>query len=319
MPINTAVLFLIFNRPDTTRHVFETIRQARPPRLYVSADGPRPDKPEESALCDEARRVATDVDWPCEVKTLFRQENLGCRIGVSSGISWFFEHEEEGIILEDDVLPAPDFYFYCEKLIEVYRYDERFMMITGTNYHPTENTSRDYFFSQHFSIWGWATWRRAWQLYDINMSGWPSSSCNSFLNYHFGGKIAKHFVNTFNLISEKQFDTWDIQWVYCCIFNNGLCVTPRVNLISNIGVVGTHSDVITDSHMLRFGRLDTCSMKGPNRVCVDVEYDLYLHKKKNIPAVRMAMLANFLQDVGMFGLIRSLYKNVSATYYKFSK
>jgi hypothetical protein len=317
--MKTAVLFLIFNRPDTTRQVFESIRQARPPRLYVSADGPRADKAGEKALCDEARQIVLEVDWPCDVKTFFREENLGCRIGVSSGISWFFEHEEEGIILEDDVLPSPDFFLFCEKLLEEYRHDERIMMVTGTNYYPSAHASLDYFFSQHFSIWGWATWRRAWRLYDINITGWPSSSNISFLNYHFGTKIAKHFITTFNMITENQFDTWDIQWVYCCIFNNGLCVTPKVNLISNIGVVGTHSDVVTDSHMLRTGSLDSRGLKGPDKVRVDVEYDLYMHKTKNIPAVRMAMLANFLRSIGMFGVVHSLYKAFNAAYQKLTK
>jgi len=317
--MKTAVLLLLFNRPDTTSQVFEVIRQARPPLLYVAADGPRFDKPEEKALCDEARRVVSRVDWPCELKTLFREENLGCRLAVSNAINWFFEHEEEGIVLEDDVLPSPDFISYCEKMLEEYRYDERIMMITGTNYQPVDNLSRDYFFSQHFSIWGWATWRRAWRLYDIRMTGWPSYSRISFLNYHFGPQIAKHFINTFNLISENQFDTWDIQWVYSCIYNNGLCVTPRVNLISNIGIVGTHSDVITDSHMLQFGRLDSEHLKGPDSVCVDVEYDLYLHKAKNIPAVRMAALVHLLRSFGIFGLVQSIYKAVITANNKLSK
>jgi hypothetical protein len=317
--MKTAILFLIFNRPDTTRQVFEVIRHARPPRLFISADGPRSKKPGEKELCDNARRVAAEVDWHCDVKTLFREDNLGCRLAVSSGISWFFEHEEDGIIIEDDVLPSPDFFSYCEKMLEEYRYDNRIMMITGTNYHPTDNCSGDYFFSQHFSIWGWATWRRAWRLYDINITGWPSSSNISFLNYHFGTKIAKHFIHIFNLITDRLIDTWDIQWVYCCIFNNGLCITPRVNLISNIGVTGTHSNVITDNHMLQYGRLNSDSLKRPDNVCVEVEYDLYLHKTKFIPAARIEMMANILRSIGLYGLVRSFYKTASAAYYKLSK
>jgi hypothetical protein len=313
-----AVLFLVFNRPQTTRQVFECIRKARPERLYVAADGPRSDRPEEITLCEEVRRIATNVDWPCDLRVLFQEHNLGCCFGVSSGINWFFEHEEEGVIIEDDVVPSADFFGYCERMLELYRDDERIMMITGTNFHPIAR-SEDYFFSQHFSIWGWATWRRAWKQYDITMSGWPSKSRTAFLNYHFGKTISRHFINTFNLISENQFDTWDIQWVYCCVFNNGLCVTPGVNLVSNIGIVGTHSDVLTESHMLEVRMLDSNELKGPENVCVDAEYDLYLHKSKNIPALRIAAISSFLRTVGLFSVVQHLYKTVNAVYKKVSK
>jgi hypothetical protein len=312
MSLHSAVLFLVFNRPETSRQVFEVIRQARPQRLYVAADGPRIDHPGENLLCEEARRVATDVDWPCDVITLFREENLGCRIGVSSGIDWFFEHEDEGIILEDDVVPSPDFFGYCEKMLKKFRQDERVMMITGTNFYPSDTSLQSYFFSQHFSIWGWATWKRAWRLYDRGMSDWPSSANVSFLKYHFGTKIANYYIYTFNLITEKKLDTWDIQWVYCCILNSGLCVTPRVNLISNIGIIGTHSNEVTDSHLLKLGILDSDDLHGPDRVCVDVEYDLKLHESKHFPAMRKALLIDFIHAVGMSGPLRQLYRTTIA-------
>ena len=158
-----AVLFLVFNRPRYTRQVFECIRNAKPERLYVAADGPRSDRAEEESLCEEVRSIATNVDWPCNLKVLFQDTNLGCRLGVSNGINWFFEHEEEGIIIQDDILPSPGFFVFCETMLELYRNDERIMMITGTNYHPVAG-DKDFFFSQYFSIWGWATWRRAWKL-----------------------------------------------------------------------------------------------------------------------------------------------------------
>jgi len=157
------------------------------------------------------------------------------------------------------------------------------------------------------------------ETYNMTMPGWPSCERTVFLNYHFGKAIARHFINTFNLISENQFDTWDIQWVYCCIFNNGLCVTPGVNLVSNIGIVGTHSDVLTTSHMLEFGKLDSNPLKGPESVYVDVEYDLYLHKTKNIPALRIAAIVKILKFFGLFSFVQPLYKTLSAVYSKISK
>jgi hypothetical protein len=119
--MHTAVLFLVFNRPDPTRRVFDAIRAARPARLYVAADGPRADRAGEAERCAEVRAMATAVDWPCEVLTLFRDANLGCKRGVAEGIDWFFAHEAEGIILEDDVLPHPSFFAYCATLLERYR------------------------------------------------------------------------------------------------------------------------------------------------------------------------------------------------------
>ena len=125
MPLQTAVLFLVFNRPDTTAQVFEVIRQARPPRLYIAADGARPNRADEPELIARVREIATAVDWPCEVRTLFREENLGCKHAVSGGITWFFEHEEQGIILEDDCLPSQSFFWFCEELLEKYKDDKR--------------------------------------------------------------------------------------------------------------------------------------------------------------------------------------------------
>src|ERR1700690_1974577 len=156
--MQSPVLFLVFNRPDTTRRVFEAIRSAQPPRLYVAADGPRGARAGEAERCAEVRRIATAVNWPCEVKTLFRDCNLGCKMGVSSGITWFFEHEPEGIILEDDVLPVPTFFDFCDELLARFRNDDRVAMISGSNliaghFDPAES----YFFSRCAQIWGWAS------------------------------------------------------------------------------------------------------------------------------------------------------------------
>jgi hypothetical protein len=173
MTTTAPVLFLIFNRPEMTTRVMDAIRGARPQRLYVAADGPR-GRPDEVEQCDKARQIATAADWPCQVYTLFRNENLGCRRAVSSGIDWFFEHEEEGIILEDDCVPSADFFRFCSELLARFKSEKRVMAICGSCYtKSTFDMPESYYFSYYPDMWGWATWRRAWRLYDRDLSRWP--------------------------------------------------------------------------------------------------------------------------------------------------
>ena len=160
----SAVLFVVFNRPDTTKRVFEAIRLAKPKRLYITTDGPRPNMPDDVQLCKQTREIVSVVDWDCEVKTLFREENAGCKNGVSAAINWFFDHEEEGIILEDDCLPANSFFKFCDTLLEKYRYDTRVRHITGCNLQFGKKWGdASYYFSNLTNGWGWASWRRAWR------------------------------------------------------------------------------------------------------------------------------------------------------------
>ena len=169
--MNSAVLFVIFNRPETTARVFEAIRSARPPRLYVAADGPRTSRSGEADRCRLVREIASRVDWTCELHTLFREANLGCKLGVSGAIDWFFQSETEGIILEDDVVPLASFFGLCDELLETYRDDPKVFAVSGCNlvssvYRPNHS----YFFSRYCHVWGWATWRRAWEHYDVPMN-----------------------------------------------------------------------------------------------------------------------------------------------------
>ncbi|MBS3964775.1 MAG: nucleotide-diphospho-sugar transferase [Methylomonas sp.] len=234
---NTAVLFLVFNRPDTTARVFEAIRQAKPSRLYVAADGPRASRIGEAEKVAAVRAIATAVDWPCEVKTLFGTENLGCKHAVSRAITWFFEQEEQGIILEDDCLPHPDFFVFCQDLLVRYADDERVAMITGDNFQNGQRRGdASYYFSKFNHIWGWASWRRAWQHYDVNIALWPEWNCSSHWNDSFQDCIEqKYWQKIFNAVHQNKIDTWDYQWTVCVWRNNGLTATPNVNLISNIG------------------------------------------------------------------------------------
>jgi hypothetical protein len=236
--MRSAVLFLVFNRPETTGRVFEAIRAARPPRLYVAADGPRPGRPTEEEACRLVRQVATQVDWPCEVKTLFRERNLGCRKAVSNALAWFFEEEPEGIILEDDVLPAPTFFEYCDELLERYRDDERVSMIAGCNLVAEElDVDQSYLFSNYCNIWGWATWRRMFAHYDVAIADWPSFRDRGGLLQISGGNalFAGYWSRIFDAVHAGRIDTWDYQWTFACWSRGGLTVLPAVNQIENLG------------------------------------------------------------------------------------
>src|SRR5882672_10593206 len=242
-PLTTPVLFMIFNRPETTRRVLEGIRKVKPQKLYIAADGPRANVKEDIEKCNEARAIVSQIDWDCQVTKLFRDENLGCGKGPSSAMTWFFEQEEEGIILEDDCLPSPSFFFFCAALLERYRHDTRIMEIGGTNFEREEVRSKEYsyFFSNMIYIWGWATWRRAWKLYDYEMGHYHEITKKRYLDGHFD---FAYEVEHFNYIFEKMHTgdertsrktVWDYRWQFICKINSGLIIVPEKNLVSNLG------------------------------------------------------------------------------------
>lgn len=231
-PLNTACLFLVFNRPETTATVFSVIKRARPPRLYVAADGPRRSKVGESELTAKVREIATAVDWPCELKTLFRGENLGCRRAVSEAITWFFQNEESGIVLEDDCLPSLSFFWYCEELLDRYRDCEQIKVISGDNkgFLTKSDSEISYHFIRYPLIWGWASWRRVWEEYDVDLFGYTREVLISE-----NEKIDGRFHNIFKRILRNKLDTWDYQLFYSIARKKGICIIPNINLISNIG------------------------------------------------------------------------------------
>lgn len=253
--MRSAVLFVVFNRPDTTARVFEAIRAARPPRLYVAADGPRDGKPGEAQRCAEVRQLATAIDWPCELHTALRPANLGCKMGVSSAIDWFFGREEQGIILEDDILVQPGFFDYCDELLDLYREDPAVSMVSGCNLLSQRMQMQEsYCFSRHVHIWGWATWRRAWKHYDVGMSGWPAWQASGALLRTLDGNraLATYWKNIFDLVHAGKIDTWDYQWVFACWQQGGLDILPAHNLIENLGFGpdATHTVMAAPDYLL---------------------------------------------------------------------
>lgn len=222
-----------------------TIRRARPQRLYIAADGPRPGREDDVGACQAAREVALSVDWPCETYTLFRADNLGCRQGVSTAIDWFFEHEAEGIILEDDVVPAPSFFPFCAELLEKYRDDSRISMIGGTNLQKgVRHGNASYYFSRIHHIWGWATWRRAWGKYDRDMRLWEQfKQEDGFGKLAAGSAFKASYSQVFDAVASRQIDTWDYQWFFSGLAQNMVSIIPQVNMVSNVGfgVDATHT------------------------------------------------------------------------------
>jgi hypothetical protein len=268
-PLNTAVLFLVFNRPAVTAQVFQAIRNARPPRLYVAADGPRFGREGETERCDAVRRIATDIDWPCEVKTLFRSQNRGCKRAVSEGISWFFEHEEQGIILEDDCLPNTSFFFFCEDLLNRYKSEERVWVITGDNFQVgIKRGDASYYFSRYNHVWGWASWRRAWRMADMNIKFWPEWKRSRVWKDFWSNRIARRYwEKIFDRMYQGEIDTWDYPWTACVWFHGGLTATPNANLVSNIGFGedSTHT-VLANSPLANLPTTELDGLQHPNSI-----------------------------------------------------
>jgi hypothetical protein len=260
--MKTPIALLIFNRPDTTEKVFETIRQAKPPRLLIVADGPRKDKVGEAEKCAVARSVFDKVDWDCELLTNYSDVNLGCKERVSTGLNWVFEQVEEAIILEDDCLPHPSFFQFCEELLEYYRYDTRIMSICGNNYmFGSSRTTDSYYFSRDFHCWGWASWKRAWQHYDHKMNLWLQIRDEGWLKDIFqDSNYVEYWTYILQSVYHQQIDSWAYRWMFSCWIQNGLSILPNVNLISNIGY---RDDATHTTKKDRLSNVDITAMKFP--------------------------------------------------------
>ena len=285
------ILFIIFNRPDITRQVFAEIKKIRPEKFFVAADGPRPNKPEDIKNCQLARDVIQGINWPCEVKTLFRDKNLGCKTGISEAITWFFSHVESGIILEDDCLADQSFFPYCSELLEKYKDDRRIMHISGDNFqqnNPDFHCPDSYYFSRIPQCWGWATWKRAWDLYDIDITLWPQLKAQKKLYRVFkDGAIADRWEYLFDQGIKDHTDPlpqarldWDGRWKFSCFAHDGLCIVPCQNLVSNIGF-GSDARIARNPND-PLANIPAQSielpLKHPQKVEVNLNADIYINK-----------------------------------------
>lgn len=233
----TAVAIFAFNRPANTRRVFEAVRAARPRRLFLCLDGPRPGNEQDQIKREEIITLFQEVDWDCEVHRNYAEVNLGCRERMGSGITWVFEHVDSAILLEDDCLPCPDFFRFCEEMLERYANDPRIGMIAGHREHLLRmNVKEEYYFDRLCTIWGWATWKRAWKRFDAKMTDWPELKQSDLLTSRFRNpRHATSLEGLFDQVHAGKLGSWAAAWALSCIRNDLLCIHPRMNLISNIG------------------------------------------------------------------------------------
>ena len=284
MSFDTPILFITFNRPDTTIQVFESIKMARPARLYVANDAPRQGNKQDEEMVVAVRALVKRVDWPCEVKYLFQEQNLGCSLGPRAAFKWFFDQEEEGIILEDDCLPDPSFFSFCSILLEKYKDDEKIISISGCNlgYHLT--TGDSYSFSKFMNMWGWATWKRSADKIDYSLAEWKQEKKPVFSIYKrlrqnvFDFDIVwfKYWKSKFDLtINKKNISWWDWQWIYHQTRDKQYSIVPAVNLVKNLGF-GEHATHTKEEHNPA-AQLDsnqiTFPLKHPSKMKNDIRYE----------------------------------------------
>ena len=298
--LTKPVAFFVFNRPDTTALVFEAIRQAAPPRLLVVADGPRPDHPGEAERCAAVRAIVAGVDWPCDVSFNFSDINLGCRRRVSTGLDWVFESVEEAIILEDDCLPDQSFFPFCAELLTRYRDDHRIAMISGNNFQQgARGREESYYFSRYPEIWGWATWRRVWELYDADMKLWPEFRSGGWLESTFRTKrLARFWREAFDTVHSGGLDTWDYQFSFCCLKDNALCVIPSVNLVSNLGfgADATHTKIACRLSKLPIEPMPF-PLRHPRHITRDISADRATEKEQHNPLDLLQKLTLVMRQV----------------------
>lgn len=295
-PLKTAVLFLIYKRLDTTMQVFEAIKKAKPPILYIAQDGPKEGEEEKVRLV--RKYVLDNIDWNCKVKTLFRDRNLGCGKAVSEAITWFFENEEMGIILEDDTLPSQSFFWFCEELLEKYKDELRIGMISGCNFQRgIKRGSADYYFSIYNHIWGWASWFNRWKNYDFELK---DINDPSFIDELFHNASAiKYWKKIFEKVKKGKIDTWDYQWTFTLWKNKQLTIIPNINLVKNIGFgkEATHTNNPNDANRFSVKAYELVLKNHPLKIERDFEADDFTFKTVFAPKPFLIRVVNKLKRI----------------------
>ncbi len=278
MPLETPVAFFVFNRPATTERVFAAISAVKPRRLLVIGDGPRRDHPHDPALVAQTREVVARVNWPCDVTVSYSGSNLGCKRRIASGLKWVFQSVSEAIILEDDCLPDPSFFSFCQQLLDRYRADRRVTSVSGSNFQDGQSRSEhSYYFSKYFHCWGWASWRRVWQQFDPDMLAWPRFSAAGCLQHIADSWEEQRYWQT---IYDSQYggnlSSWAYPWQFSCWSQSGLSALPNVNLVSNIGFgdAATHTGN-SDTHLANAPTSSIQSLKHPPFLIRNKEADQY--------------------------------------------
>lgn len=302
----TPILFMVFNRLDTTKEVFRQIERVKPQKLYLAADGARDHVPDEGAKVKNVRSyLLNNITWECDVKTYFRDQNNGCRKACIDAIDWFFSHEEMGIILEDDCFPTVSFFYFCQELLKRYKNTYKIWHINGNNYNLNKRHLKyDYGFCNYPQVWGWATWKRAWLNYDSNLDGFDANTIYPFKKkLGWSDKEYKIEQKKWILVKQSKIDTWDYQWHFSVFSNSGLCIVPRENQISNIGF----SDKAT--HTKSFDRHRAGLKTGELSFPLRHPQTLSVNKKVNRTFKHMMIKKTFFQMAPTF-LNRILLKSM---------
>ena len=306
----TPVVFLIFNRPDTTERVFAAIRSVCPQKLLIVADGARLDRIGETDKVAAVRAIVEQVDWDCEVLKNYAENNLGCRERISSGLNWVFQIVEEAIILEDDCLPDITFFQYSEELLEKYRYNEKIMHISGDNFQfGKKRGEASYYYSHYAHVWGWATWRRAWKHYNVEFSKWTRMNRKDDFLQIFSTRAERRFwKKAWDGISVGQIDSWAFQWVFTCLTQKSLSIMPNVNLVSNIGfgLDATHT-----SRASKLANIPTSPMEFP--IIHPVEFIRSIQADEYISKLAFQKRGFILYVIGRINSVLFQFKKVLST------
>lgn len=277
-PMSTPVAYIVFNRPRHTERTFAVLREQQVPKLFIIADGPRPGHPTDAERCAAVRAIVEQVDWPCEVHRLYAESNLGLKRRVSSGLDWVFGQVERAIVVEDDCLPHPDFFTFCDALLERYADEERVWVVTGNNFqNGRQRGEASYYFSKYNHCWGWATWRRAWQHFQGDLPFWPDWRDSADWRRKTPDRVERHYWSAiFERVRAGQIDSWAYPWTGSVWYHGGLTATPKVNLVTNIGLGpdGTHTLMVEEQEGLPVSPLG--AITHPQRVVQDCRADRYV-------------------------------------------
>lgn len=309
---NTPILLISFNNLSTTARVFEVIKKIKPKKLFFAVDAPRENFLEEIEKCNAVKNLVSKIDWDCELKTFFPENNLNARLAVSSAISWFFKDCSEGIILEHDCLPDESFFKFCEELLERYRDDERVMHIGGNCFIPDnlKNSNDSFYLSSVPHIWGWATWSRAWKYYNLEMKSFPDFLKQKQINNIFSKKIERSFWNNVFYRNYQRLDnTWDFQWTYAVFSQGGICLNPCKNLVSNIGFLPDALNTKDCNHKFANLKLENIRfpLVYPEFFIKNKRIDSFINRNNFDISINNYLIKNLLRNLGLFNLIKNIY------------
>lgn len=275
----SPILLIGFNRPETFKVVFDSIRKVKPRKLYIAIDGPRSNIIGEVEACKKVASIAKEIDWNCDAKYLFRENNLGCKLAVTSAITWALENEEQVIIIEDDIIAVPAFFYFADQMLEKYKNDKRVGIVTADNYTPLLNKKEDYLFSKYGHIWGWATWKRVWDQFDVNVPYLQASVDGGFKELKFINNdekkyLTKYFISWLEMIKNKSDNAWGPQFWFFRSYFQLLAIVPKVNLASNIGTTSSRTGSVSVINEFFYPAIESFEVQNePSEVSVDIEYD----------------------------------------------